>query len=416
MRNKKRFGEYLVEKKVITKAQLEEAIDAQVIYGGRIGTNLVEMGYLSINSLTMYLSQYHNLPSPTEDEIKNIKGDVIGMLPKQLAIKHQAIPFSFDGRRLKVVIADPSNLSGIDEIAFSSGSSIITYILPEIMIFMLLERYYGFRRETRYLLLSKAEKKEYGISYKREIQKKPVVGMTDEKGEQGYLTTEDEFKKLYIEKKASVPVRKGEEYWKEETKERDSLHIKVDELFATEEVEAQNEEYEVEILEEEERQPEPVDFKQALHLMSNAKNRDELGEAIIRYCSFFFKRACLFIVNRDRLIGWDGCGEGVKRDKIKRLVMNVESASTLGFVVETGGHYLGRFPEDSANRSFFELIGGMPKSGFIIPIHFKGRVVNLLYGDGGADRDTPRDIGELLIFFNRVPEAYLRLCRERRKT
>ena len=37
------FGGYLIGRGVITAAQLEEATQAQVIFGGRLGTNLIEL-------------------------------------------------------------------------------------------------------------------------------------------------------------------------------------------------------------------------------------------------------------------------------------------------------------------------------------------------------------------------------------
>lgn len=52
-----RLGELLVDAGKITPAQLEETLKGQAIFGGRFGTNLVEMGYLEEQELAHFLSQ-----------------------------------------------------------------------------------------------------------------------------------------------------------------------------------------------------------------------------------------------------------------------------------------------------------------------------------------------------------------------
>jgi hypothetical protein len=40
-------------------------------------------------------------------------------------------------------------------------------------------------------------------------------------------------------------------------------------------------------------------------------------------------------------------------------------------------------------------------------------VVNLVYCDAGASGNVKADIGELMIFIQRIPEAYVRIIRRR---
>jgi predicted ATPase with chaperone activity len=47
----KQFGEKLLEEKVITEDQLEKALERQRLSGGRIGNNLVELGYITPDKL-----------------------------------------------------------------------------------------------------------------------------------------------------------------------------------------------------------------------------------------------------------------------------------------------------------------------------------------------------------------------------
>ena len=52
-----RLGEVLIQKKIINEAQLKQALDAQLIYGGHIGTCLVELGFVDIDVLGQVLSE-----------------------------------------------------------------------------------------------------------------------------------------------------------------------------------------------------------------------------------------------------------------------------------------------------------------------------------------------------------------------
>ena len=48
---KKRIGETLVDAGAISPEQLAKALETQVVFGGRLGTNLVELSYMSLDEL-----------------------------------------------------------------------------------------------------------------------------------------------------------------------------------------------------------------------------------------------------------------------------------------------------------------------------------------------------------------------------
>ena len=43
-KERKRLGDLLTEAKLVTRNQIDQALQAQIIFGGRLGTNLIEMG------------------------------------------------------------------------------------------------------------------------------------------------------------------------------------------------------------------------------------------------------------------------------------------------------------------------------------------------------------------------------------
>jgi len=148
-----RLGELLVQHRVITEAQLAEGLKAQQLFGGRIGTNLVELGYVSEQGLTKFLSTQLNIPAIDSRELDAIPGDALAALPLATVEKYRVVPLSISGRKLRVATADPTDLSAIDEISFATGLTITPLVAPELLITYALEKYYGISRPLRYVRL-----------------------------------------------------------------------------------------------------------------------------------------------------------------------------------------------------------------------------------------------------------------------
>ncbi len=148
------LGEMLVNDKVITKKQLEEGIQNQVIFGGRLGTNLVEMEYIDEQTLTKYLAKKHGVPTVAWRSLNRIKPDVLKIFTQKLAKSTESFPVKIDGKALYVVMADPGDLEAIQEISFATQKKVNPLVLPEIRVFDLLTRFYKIGRELRYINLA----------------------------------------------------------------------------------------------------------------------------------------------------------------------------------------------------------------------------------------------------------------------
>ena len=112
-KRKKRLGDLLLENNMITQTQLEEALKSQTIYGGKLGTNLVELGYISEQSLTKFLAEQLNIPAAKPEDFSNIPEEIIALVGKDFALKHKLIPLKKSGKRLTVAITDPYDARAI---------------------------------------------------------------------------------------------------------------------------------------------------------------------------------------------------------------------------------------------------------------------------------------------------------------
>lgn len=155
---REKIGEFLIRLGKITPEQLAQALERQVIMGGRIGTNLIELGCLTESELLERLSELTRIPCVPLPDLEQIDPSVTGLLTAEQARKLQAIPFRRERNTLHVAFVTPQDLRVVDEVRFATGCVIRPYIVSEVRFYHCLERYYQVGRQLRYVsILPKAE-------------------------------------------------------------------------------------------------------------------------------------------------------------------------------------------------------------------------------------------------------------------
>lgn len=156
---KKNLGTLLVESGLVTQKVLSEALQRQVIFGGRLGTNLIEMGAVSEESLLKLLSSQHNVPYAENRFFESIPPDVIDSVPRELVEKFRIIPLKKERNRITLAMPDPTALDVVDEVSFRTNKVISPIVASEVRITQALEKYYGIRREARFIPAGPAPKR-----------------------------------------------------------------------------------------------------------------------------------------------------------------------------------------------------------------------------------------------------------------
>lgn len=146
-----RLGEMLMKIGALSASQLEQVLNAQAIYGGRLGTNLVEMGLVEEDQLARVLSEQLGVPCLDHALLDDIPGEVLSLLPVELVERYRLMPVTLDGKRLMVAMADPSDFRALEEIGFITGFVIIPRVCSELRLSIALERCYGLKRPLRYI-------------------------------------------------------------------------------------------------------------------------------------------------------------------------------------------------------------------------------------------------------------------------
>ncbi|WP_306591594.1 hypothetical protein [Geothrix sp. 21YS21S-4] len=117
----KRLGELLVEAGLISPAQLQSAITHQKIARGRLGSNLVALGYISEEVLMDFLSRQAGVP---QMDVRNldVPPQVLKLVPHRLADQFTVLPVAVkEPKALVLAMSDPSDLNAIDSARFASG-------------------------------------------------------------------------------------------------------------------------------------------------------------------------------------------------------------------------------------------------------------------------------------------------------
>src|SRR5262245_6239732 len=136
-----RIGELLLKEKLISPEQLQQALAQQKSNGGKLGYNLVKMGFVKDEQITALLSKQYGVPSINLAQFK-IDPTIVKLVPTETARKYQIIPLSRSGSTLTIAMTDPTNVFAMDDIKFMTGYTVEPVVASEIAITDAVEKYY----------------------------------------------------------------------------------------------------------------------------------------------------------------------------------------------------------------------------------------------------------------------------------
>jgi type IV pilus assembly protein PilB len=154
-----RIGELLLKEKRITPAQLQEALNYQKTNGGKLGYNLVHLGFVKDEEITALLSKQYGVPSINLAQFQ-VDATVIKLIPAETANKYQIVPLSRAGATLTIAMTDPTNVFAMDDIKFMTGYNVEPVVASETAVAEAIKRYYPATPPPRPVVEKKVEKKK----------------------------------------------------------------------------------------------------------------------------------------------------------------------------------------------------------------------------------------------------------------
>jgi type IV pilus assembly protein PilB len=117
------LGDTLLEAKLVTRQQLDEALALQNTTGQKLGQTLVSLGYLTDALLLQTLCADAGIPYLTDDELQP-QPDAAALIPIELARTHVVVPLKLESRHLVIAMADPFDLLTIRALTRAAGRSV----------------------------------------------------------------------------------------------------------------------------------------------------------------------------------------------------------------------------------------------------------------------------------------------------
>ncbi|HEA47060.1 MAG TPA: type II secretion system protein GspE [bacterium] len=155
---KKKLGEILVEKEVITSDQLTQALAEQRRTGERLGRVLVNLGFITERELIKFLGAQMDIPPVNLDNYL-IDPQTIDLVPQSLAKRYVLIPVFKSEDTLTVAMADPLNVFAIDDLQARAKCKIVPAVASEADILKAIDQYYGISESMEEVIKEVSEEK-----------------------------------------------------------------------------------------------------------------------------------------------------------------------------------------------------------------------------------------------------------------
>ena len=421
-----RLGEFLVQEGACTAAAVQEALQSQAIFGGRLGTNLLEQGALTEEALALALGRHTGAPALYGE--LSLDAHALRLIDRKVADRWDVVPFLVVERKLAVLARDPHDLRMLDEVAFAAGRAVHAFVVPEARIWHALRAAYGLDREHR------------GLASGRRAMTPPPMSASavEAPGGEPELMDEAEFQSLYGREAAAptppparglpapsavvpIPAPAAAQPSSQAVAHHLLPAILPPPLLldamgplveapghppppAPPRPAAAPVHHEV----HEFHEPSPLSFEDALRFLEGVESRSTIARTVLRHARTRFARAVLFTVHHGEAHGWAGLGAGLTPEAVHALRIPLGLPGILDTVVTSQAHFLGPIPKTWTNvRLLKGLGGGVPGNALLVPIVARGRVVNVLYGDRGRGALVdPAGLGELLVLAARIAQSY----------
>lgn len=331
-----KFGEILINEGIITGEQLSAALERQVIFGGRLGTNLVELGLLKEEELTKYLGKYLNIQVVERKELDEAPREALDAITPEVALKYNVIPFKKEKKRLFVATFDALKIEILDEFRFKTGYDVIPHIVSEIRFMYALEKHYGIKRDIRFISVIDDLEEQEAIS---EVFSAPSRTET-------------------VKGSPHVQIQA-------DGKEESSAHAEVSVDAA-------------------------IDISQVKSSLINVIDKDEIAQILINEGAKVAARRAIFVVKGNMLEGWKG-----DNIHIDSFAVAIDPTSIFSQVINDKTFYRGPMAPTPGNNAFSSILGSMPQDCVIIPVLIRDRVVAVIYADNGNNNVLSGNINYL---------------------
>ncbi len=359
-----RLGEILVHLGLLTPEQLRLVVENLDLGGGRIGTQIVERGLLDTDQIAEALGRQLRVSAALQRHFDRADPAVVAMLKPNLAARYMAIPLvaARSGvKRIVVAMATPQDMLIVDDVSFALGARVEPMVAAELAVARNLKRFYGIE-----------------VSLRRPARPEPAAAGARS-------ASSREIRSLAPEPPRPLPMPPA------------PLLPEPPPVLAP-----------------------PIDaavgLEDAVHRLSVAEHRDQIGDILIDFMLPRFGCGILFLLRGPDAQAWRGYAPGIDSRAIETIVFPMSLPSMFRAARERAATFWGPPPPDGIhlhNQIWKYLQCAPPAESLVIPVAIAERIILLVYAhavDGG--RLPEAYVQELQAMCTAAGSSFVRLIRE----
>ena len=138
----KRLGELLVDARLISQQQLEEALQLQRSHPGLLGQILIERGWVSEQQICQVMAEALHMDYIHDDGIE-VTPDVVELVPESLAASCNVFPLSIKHNVLYLAMENPLDIGVIQLVEFSTGMKVEPLLAAPGQLARMIQQHYN---------------------------------------------------------------------------------------------------------------------------------------------------------------------------------------------------------------------------------------------------------------------------------
>ena len=335
------LGEMLVERGAISIDQLHTGLAACRKGGARLGTYLVDYGFIDERSLLEALAEQHSVPFIAEPTLLEFLGSLEqGVMPRTMLKSLRVVPFRQVSDRIQVAMSNPADAAAIDRIANYTQMHVEPFVASDRTVELALAQVKDVvpvAVENEEDLLTEVVIEHSGFEWddlwRPKVKPELLLQMHSRPTAAGVA--------LVASFPALIPVGSGE------GRQRGAK----------------------------------VDNTDLLRQLGAASTAGEIGEKLVHYAAQRLDRLCLFAVHHGKVSGWMGRGLPLDAADLRSFTVFAEIPSIF-WELEENDRYVGPIPGGPVDDDVLSVLGPpAPNEVLVVPLKIKGRTKGFLMGD-----------------------------------
>ena len=407
--------------------QVEEALARQVIYGGDLVTNLLEVAWADEGTLIALLAQSTGLRAAPPGELLVPSEALRALVPRDLAVDSSVVPMAFENGKLIVAVIEPLASATVERLSAGSGIAVEQRVAIAARVRQAIARAYGApldRRMDRLVLLLDAAKPPPAFlprPFRSSVPSMPLVRQPERSPAPADETTAGPVETAPPPRApGAIPTLTGVPAARQPPAEAQALARAKTETepplpFPLERRRALVERGIPKVTRVPPRRRGPITFKDGIKEAKEAADRDALLELFFDFSRQFFDYVALFVVHGDIAEGRDAYGDGASRDRVVGVGLPLDLPSMMSAARDSRMPVVARAPEGGLEAELLsDLRRPLDAEIAIVPLVVRARVVAILAGDCASSGIDRAGVAQVMAFATVIGQQFERIIVRRK--